>query len=314
MFGIYPARPRSQFRRRPACSARVRNDARRSSSSRTSLPFASCLRRRSTRAGYKVHEARNGQEALKVFDQHGDAIDLLLTDLRMPYMGGIELAQTLRARRKTLKLICVSGYPGSGETELPRTSSPSRSRAKTSSPKCAKCSTGADPRAVASVLEIAGAAARSLLLLHGLADDVVRCGGTSAPAQNLPRTEPFTIGVLRRDGIVIPFADVRRSLLDFSLASGPPASPGPGFVGGRSHEVVGQGRPARDHDALGDRREPRPRSRRGARRPCASCARPRVGLRSNIRVVSAGPAADRPVVSQGRRRRVGTDCRRADCA
>ena len=26
-----------------------------------------------TRAGYRVHEARNGQEALKVFDQHGDA-------------------------------------------------------------------------------------------------------------------------------------------------------------------------------------------------------------------------------------------------
>lgn len=71
-----------------------------------------------TRAGYTVYEARNGQEAMKVFDQHGDAIDLLLTDLRMPYMGGVELAQHLRARRKTLKLICVSGYPGGAESEL----------------------------------------------------------------------------------------------------------------------------------------------------------------------------------------------------
>jgi two-component system, cell cycle sensor histidine kinase and response regulator CckA len=70
------------------------------------------------RAGYRVYEARNGQEAMKVFDQHGDAIDLLLTDLRMPYMGGVELAQHLRARRKTLKLICVSGYPGGSESEL----------------------------------------------------------------------------------------------------------------------------------------------------------------------------------------------------
>jgi DNA-binding response OmpR family regulator len=70
------------------------------------------------RAGYRVYEARNGQEAMKVFDQHGDAIDLLLTDLRMPYMGGVELAQHLRARRKTLKLICVSGYPGGAESEL----------------------------------------------------------------------------------------------------------------------------------------------------------------------------------------------------
>jgi two-component system, cell cycle sensor histidine kinase and response regulator CckA len=69
------------------------------------------------RAGYRVYEARNGQEAMKVFDQHGEKIDLLLTDLRMPYMGGAELAQQLRARRKTLKLICVSGYPGGTEDD-----------------------------------------------------------------------------------------------------------------------------------------------------------------------------------------------------
>ena len=71
-----------------------------------------------TRAGYRVFEARNGQEALKLFDQHGDSIDLLLTDLRMPYMGGAELAQHLRARRKTLKLIAISGYSGGTEQEL----------------------------------------------------------------------------------------------------------------------------------------------------------------------------------------------------
>jgi len=69
------------------------------------------------RAGYRVYEARNGQEAMKVFDQHGDTIDLLLTDMRMPYMGGAELAGHLRARRRTLKLLCVSGYPGT-DTEL----------------------------------------------------------------------------------------------------------------------------------------------------------------------------------------------------
>ena len=71
-----------------------------------------------SRAGYRVHEARNGQEAIKVFDQHGDSIDLLLTDMRMPYMGGGELAQHLRARRLTLKLICISGYPGTMDANL----------------------------------------------------------------------------------------------------------------------------------------------------------------------------------------------------
>ena len=70
------------------------------------------------RAGYRVHEARNGQEALKVFDQHGDSVDLLLTDMRMPFMGGAELASQLRARRGTLKLLCISGYAGGNELEF----------------------------------------------------------------------------------------------------------------------------------------------------------------------------------------------------
>lgn len=71
-----------------------------------------------TRAGYRVHEARNGQEAMRTFNQHGDGIDLLLTDMRMPYMGGAELARQLRTRRKTLKLLCISGYAGGAEKDL----------------------------------------------------------------------------------------------------------------------------------------------------------------------------------------------------
>jgi len=71
-----------------------------------------------TRAGYAVYEARNGQEAIKLFDAHGDQIDLLLTDMRMPYMGGAELAHHLRGRRRTLKLLCISGYPGNLDTDL----------------------------------------------------------------------------------------------------------------------------------------------------------------------------------------------------
>ena len=76
--------------------------------------FAQALKR----AGYAVHEARNGQEAMKVFDQYGESIDMLLTDMRMPYMGGAELAHHLRARRRTLKLLCISGYPGNLDPDL----------------------------------------------------------------------------------------------------------------------------------------------------------------------------------------------------
>jgi two-component system cell cycle sensor histidine kinase/response regulator CckA len=71
-----------------------------------------------TRAGYSVYEARNGQEAVKLFDTHGEEIDMLLTDVRMPYMGGAELAHHLRGRRRTLKLLCISGYPGNLDPDL----------------------------------------------------------------------------------------------------------------------------------------------------------------------------------------------------
>ena len=71
-----------------------------------------------TRAGYAVYEARNGQEAMQLFDRHGDSIDMLLTDMRMPYMGGAELAHQLRGRRRTLKLLCISGYPGNLDDDL----------------------------------------------------------------------------------------------------------------------------------------------------------------------------------------------------
>ena len=70
--------------------------------------FATAL----ARAGYRVLEARNGQEALVAFAQHGGDIHLLLTDMRMPYMGGAELARQLHAKNPDLRLLCISGYPG----------------------------------------------------------------------------------------------------------------------------------------------------------------------------------------------------------
>lgn len=76
--------------------------------------FATAL----SRAGYRVYEARNGQEALKVFEKSGDEVDLVLTDMRMPYMGGAELSRLLRERRRTLKLLAISGYPGTLEPDL----------------------------------------------------------------------------------------------------------------------------------------------------------------------------------------------------
>ena len=61
--------------------------------------------------GYKVLEASHGREALGVWEQHRDKIDLLLTDIVMPEgISGIELADLLKKDEPKLRVIYTSGY------------------------------------------------------------------------------------------------------------------------------------------------------------------------------------------------------------
>jgi PAS domain S-box-containing protein len=62
--------------------------------------------------GYKVLEAKDGVEALEVSDRYKGPIDLLLTDMVMPGMGGHALAQELTRRRPEIHLAYMSGYTG----------------------------------------------------------------------------------------------------------------------------------------------------------------------------------------------------------
>ncbi|HYW47590.1 MAG TPA: response regulator [Bryobacteraceae bacterium] len=60
--------------------------------------------------GYDVFEAGNGLAALAVYDKNAHKIDLVLTDIVMPQMTGIELAQQLAGRSPDLRILYMSGY------------------------------------------------------------------------------------------------------------------------------------------------------------------------------------------------------------
>jgi PAS domain S-box-containing protein len=62
------------------------------------------------RNGYRVLEAVHGENALEVSRAFDGVIDLLMTDVVMPRMGGRELAAHLAAQRPAMKVLYVSGY------------------------------------------------------------------------------------------------------------------------------------------------------------------------------------------------------------
>jgi two-component system, cell cycle sensor histidine kinase and response regulator CckA len=62
--------------------------------------------------GYRVYAASNGREALEWLQDHADhpAVDLLVTDVVMPEMGGKELAERMRPLSPRTKVLFCSGY------------------------------------------------------------------------------------------------------------------------------------------------------------------------------------------------------------
>ena len=62
------------------------------------------------RQGFHVLEAAGGEEALELAGGHQGPIQLLITDLMMPQMGGREVSERVQAKRPGVKVLYVSGY------------------------------------------------------------------------------------------------------------------------------------------------------------------------------------------------------------
>jgi len=65
--------------------------------------------------GYTVIPARGGKEAVELYRNHGDGIDMVILDLIMPDMGGKETYDQLKAVNSHVKVLLASGYGINGQ-------------------------------------------------------------------------------------------------------------------------------------------------------------------------------------------------------
>jgi DNA-binding response OmpR family regulator len=73
------------------------------------LEFFSTILRRE---GYEVLTAQNGLVALEIAKSRPDErIDILFSDVAMPYMGGVQLALNLRQIRPEIQVLLISAMP-----------------------------------------------------------------------------------------------------------------------------------------------------------------------------------------------------------
>ncbi|MBK9072929.1 MAG: response regulator [Myxococcales bacterium] len=72
--------------------------------------------------GFATLEARNGAEALALFDQHAATISLVLLDLTMPGLSGGDVMAALHQRCAQLPIILSSGF--SEQEAIRRTAAP----------------------------------------------------------------------------------------------------------------------------------------------------------------------------------------------
>jgi PAS domain S-box-containing protein len=91
------------------------------------LQVRKLIERALRRSGYAVLVAPDGEEAVRLFREQPDRVDLVITDLVMPLLSGPEVIAALRRDRPGLPAICMSGYSehaGMGDLDVELLSKP----------------------------------------------------------------------------------------------------------------------------------------------------------------------------------------------
>jgi len=73
-------------------------------------PLCNLLRDVLTRRGYRVLVATDGQEALRLYQEHAGRIDLVILDMTMPGLSGTQTFDALRALDPRVRILLTSGY------------------------------------------------------------------------------------------------------------------------------------------------------------------------------------------------------------
>jgi two-component system cell cycle sensor histidine kinase/response regulator CckA len=68
------------------------------------------MREMLTRSGYKVLEAKDGEEGVTVFRAEHQSIDVVISDMGLPVLSGEQVFHELRAADRNVRLIFSTGY------------------------------------------------------------------------------------------------------------------------------------------------------------------------------------------------------------
>ena len=60
--------------------------------------------------GYEVESASDAEEAIEIFTERNEEFDLVLTDVVMPGLTGVEMSEVLKEQRPDMKFLFTSGY------------------------------------------------------------------------------------------------------------------------------------------------------------------------------------------------------------
>jgi CheY-like chemotaxis protein len=77
------------------------------------------------RVGFRVQVAEGGRAAIERFQAHADEIDVVVLDLSMPDVDGLQALQAIRVRRPGVPVVLISGFTAKqaaecwGEAEQP---------------------------------------------------------------------------------------------------------------------------------------------------------------------------------------------------